>query len=114
VGAGDRHGPVCFHDLAHREPRLLGVLGDCTWSRIAAALNQRRLRPLAMPFTLFVVLPMALCGLGWSKAKTITAPMQVAAALGALVLGLIIGGIVANVSRRREMPQDFTIKGGGK
>jgi hypothetical protein len=80
----------------------LGILGDCTWSRISDALIQRRVRPLVLPFIVFVVLPMALCGLGGSKTKTTTAAMHVPAALGALMLGAVGGGILANISRRQD------------
>jgi hypothetical protein len=80
---------------------LLGVLGDCTWSRISDALNQRRLRPLAVPLFIFVVLPMAACGLGGSKTKATTAPLHAAASLGALAFGAISGGIAANVARTK-------------
>jgi hypothetical protein len=89
---------------------LLGVLGDCTWNNISDALNQRRLRPLLTPFVTFIVLPMALCAVGGSKTKTLTAPQYVAAALGALALGVVIGGILANISRRRKPSREFTVK----
>jgi hypothetical protein len=72
---------------------LAGVLGDCTWTSVSRALCERKLRHLILPFIVFLVLPMAICGFGGSKFKTITNPALVTAALGAAALGAVVGGI---------------------
>ncbi len=82
---------------------LLGFLGDDVWSGIADALCQRKLQPLVFPFLIFVVLPMGLCGVGGSKTKAITTVSHVTAAVGAMALGMVVGGIAGNVPRRREL-----------
>jgi hypothetical protein len=82
---------------------LEGMLGESLWSRLARALNERRLRPLFFPLLFFVVLPMALCALGGSRMKTINTPILFAAGLGAVVLGAILGaacGALAGKARK--------------
>jgi hypothetical protein len=91
---------------------LLGILGDCTWSRISDALIHRRVRFLLLPFMILVVLPMALCGFGGSKVKATSSAMHLPAALGALVLGAVGGGIVANSPQRRQDQNKFTTQAG--
>ncbi len=88
---------------------LLGVLGDCTWRRISEALCSRRLRPLLLPFLVFFALPMGLCGYAGWKSKTSTAPIHLAAALGASALGAVVGGLFANLPRQRP-EQPLTIQ----
>lgn len=82
---------------------LEGMFGDSVWKRLAQANNERSLAPLLVPF-LLVVLPMTLCDLGSSRLKTIPPGMVIAAGLGAIVLGAIVGGVFGSFvgSRRRQ------------
>jgi hypothetical protein len=72
---------------------LGGILGDSTWTGLARALHERRIRSLVLPLFVFVGLPMALCGLGGSKMTAITTGQLVAAGLGAALLGTVVGGV---------------------
>jgi hypothetical protein len=72
---------------------LEGVLGDSLWTRLAKGLRERRIAPLILPTLIFVVLPMAACGLGGTRAGIITTPALVTASVGAILLGAIIGGL---------------------
>jgi hypothetical protein len=78
---------------------LFGMLGDSAWSRLASALHQGKISHLIFPLFVFVVLPMAACGYGGSKMKTIQTPMLLAAGLGAALLGAILGGAFGGRSR---------------
>ena len=89
---------------------LLGMLGDSTWTRLAKGIHERRFRPLLLPLLVFVVLPMTLCGLGGSRLQTIGTPTLVSAALGAIALGMVLGGICA--SRLARLQQGGTSRWG--
>lgn len=78
---------------------LIGMIGDSAWSRMARALHERRLRHLIFPVFIFVVLPMAGCGLGASKTKAIDPGLLMSAGLGAVILGSVVGGACGNRSR---------------
>jgi hypothetical protein len=79
---------------------LEGILGDGIWSRLARSLNERRLAPLFLPFVMYVVAPMALVAYGASRMKPNAPSMLVPAALGAVVLGVILGGIFGALAGR--------------
>jgi hypothetical protein len=91
---------------------LTAMFGDSMWTRLAAALHERRLRPLIIPVIFFVVLPMAVCGLGGSKTKAIETPMLISAGLGAAVLGAIIGGIAGSLLSKSQNAGPNTAVGG--
>ena len=77
---------------------LEGILGDSAWNRLATALNHRTLRPLLMPFLVFVVLPMAACGYGGSRMKPTGPSLLFTAGLGAVLLGATLGGICGSLA----------------
>jgi hypothetical protein len=79
---------------------LLGILGDSAWERLATAVNERRLRHLVVPLFVFVVLPMALCGLGGSRSKVIDSSILASAVLGAVFLGAFVGGVCGALARK--------------
>jgi hypothetical protein len=79
---------------------LEGILGDSAWNRLATALNHRTLRPLLMPFLVFVVLPMAACGYGGSRMKPNGPSLLFTAGLGAVLLGATLGGICGSLAAR--------------
>jgi hypothetical protein len=56
--------------------------------------------------------PMALCGLGGSRSKTISDGMVVVAGLGAFGLGAVIGGIGGSIAGRIKRGQRSTLTGG--
>ncbi len=89
---------------------LAGVLGDCTWNGVSRALCERKLRHLFLPFVIFLVLPMAICGLGGSKTKAITNAALVTAALGAVALGAVGGGICSRFAgKARESESNYKL-----
>jgi hypothetical protein len=79
---------------------LEGLLGDSVWSGMAKALHHRTIRPLILPFLIFVVMPMALCAYGGSRMKPTAPSLLVPAALGATLLGAILGGIFGSLLGR--------------
>jgi hypothetical protein len=72
---------------------LGGILGDSAWSRMARALHEHTYRPLVVPLLVFVMLPMALCGLGGARMKEVSPVFLVSAGLGAALLGAILGSV---------------------
>lgn len=83
---------------------LEGIFGDSIWSRLARANTERRLGPLFIPFLILLVLPMTVCGFGGSKMSSIDTPMVVLAGMGAVMLGLLFGGICGTILDHRRGP----------
>ena len=76
---------------------LEGVLGDSMWTRIATALHERKLGQLFFPCLIYVVLPMALCGLGGSKMADVSV-LRISAGLGAILLGAVAGAVFGSLA----------------
>jgi hypothetical protein len=70
---------------------VFAMVSDSAWDRMSRAFFQGKLRHLVFPALLFLVLPMAACGYGGSKMNP--AEMHVSAGLGAVLLGVIVGGV---------------------
>jgi len=81
---------------------LEGLIGEGLWSRVAQALHERRLRPLAFPFFFFVAFPMAVLAFGGSRMKPTDPSLVVPAALGAALLGAMLGGLFGALAGRRR------------
>lgn len=71
---------------------LEAVLGDSMWNRIAKGLREGSLATLSVPIIVYVGIPMALSAYGSAKLNMGGPPAAMAASLGAIVLGIIVGG----------------------
>ncbi len=76
---------------------LEAVFGDSVWSRLARANNERSLKPLFLPFVFLVGVPMTLGALGGARMKVIDTPVVIAAGLGAVLLGSIVGAMLGSL-----------------
>jgi hypothetical protein len=85
---------------------LEGIFGDSLWTRVARACYERKLRLLFLPLLFYVVLPSTLCALGGSRVKSIEAPLVISAALGAMLLGAILGGMCGTALSKGPQPSN--------
>ncbi len=72
---------------------LEAYLGEGVWSRVARAIHEHTPWPLFLPFLYLFGLPMAVCGFGGSRMTPTDPSLASPAALGAALLGVVLGGI---------------------